>query len=278
MPVRYKKYDWQSYGLGTLTTGDGISQDGTHNLPQIVSSATDLGLGPMTGTKMLRTNDDGTVADTDPAWYETCKIAIPTGVSFLSRVWFRRDTNFTKTSGSSKKILRFFQAEPIEDYNDMFGGIFVDAGLTNFCVVSQSQRDNYWGDSLRVPGSIPIGTTDASLSTSAWHKIEYYISTVADGGVTRVWHDDLLVRDESGLATFDNEWGPLYITSNFEDAHDATNHLYWGDIEIFTETGTGDACTGSLADASVEAVTGSPDGGSGIVIPKFVMANRRRAA
>lgn len=36
-----------------------------------------------------------------------------------------------------------------------------------------------------------------------------------------------------------NKVGQFYITSNWSDVHDAVNYLYFDEVEIFSDTGTG---------------------------------------
>jgi hypothetical protein len=218
------------------------SNDSTRNPCQVVTSATDGVTGSFAGSRMLRCNDNGSVAWDSPSAYET--LALP-NVSYNKELFVRTrlrvDQNFQKTSGSPKKILRIFNWTGVTNlYNDLFSAVSTGSGLRNEGVAGGQTLGTYWGAS------------DNTAGTSAWHKVEFYIST---SGVIKVWHDGTLVRNDSGFPTGNAKWLPFTITSNWSDSHDSTNHIYFDEFEVFTDNGTG--ATGSMSSGTVSA-SGSP--------------------
>ena len=222
------------------------AKDDFHNLCQVVASASDGVLGPRNGTKMLRCNSNGTVSWSSPDRYESLTIgsANYTNELFI-RVWMRRDSNFDMTAGSTKKVLRIYYWDG-KIFHDLFTTIGNDtgAGLGDRGNVTNMGLKTYWGDA---PG-------DNSKSATKWSKVEYYIHQ--SNGTIKVWHDGILIRNDNGLNFDGVKWNPFYITSNFEEPHDATNYVYFDDVEVFTDTGTG--AIGSMSDATIRVLSEDP--------------------
>ncbi len=66
----------------------------------------------------------------------------------------------------------------------------------------------------------------------------------------KVWHDGVLVRND--VAPFNGaKWSPFWLTSNWEDSHDAVNYVYFDDVEVYSDVGTG--ATGLMSDATITA-------------------------
>lgn len=220
-------------------------KDGSRNPCLVVSSATDGVLGPYAGTKMLRCSDNGVVTWSDPAAFETLVLAnVPYTKEILFRVRLRADQNLEKSGSSPKKILRIYNWNGVQStYNDIFESFYPGSGLVNQIIAGGQQLSTYWG-----------GTSgDSSTSTTAWHKIEYYINT---SGIVKIWHDGVLVKNESGLNTSAAKFLPFYITSNWSDPHDAVNHIYFDEFEAYSDSGSGGI--GSMADASIRSSDSNP--------------------
>lgn len=215
-------------------------QDDFRNRCQVVTSAADGGAGPFAGSRMLRCNDNGTVAWSDPAAFETLVIDnLNYSTELFIRTRMRPDTNLARTASSPKKLLRIFNWNGVQStYNDIYEVIYTANGLRNEGLAAGSQFATYWGG---LAG-------DNTGSTSNWHKVEYYINT---SGTIKVWHDGILVRNNTSLTTGNAKWLPINITSNWSDVHDATNYLYFDEFEVFTDTGSG--ASGTMSNATVSA-------------------------
>jgi len=211
------------------------TSDGSSPLCAVVSASIDGLAGPYAGTRMVRCNhgvEDSSVFDNlvlDTSNY--------TDELFIrSRV--RLDNDMDKTSGSAKKIMRFFVWDGVSIYHDLFGVLRPTNGVNNECHSQFGVTENtYWGDAVG----------DNTAITSGWHKIEYYIRQST--GVIKVWHDGVLVRNESGLNFMSTKWSPFYLTSNFADAHDSTNHSYYDEFEVYSDSVAG--AIGTMADATI---------------------------
>ena len=115
----------------------------------------------------------------------------------------------------------------------------VDGSSTNY---------NNWG-------SMPIGN-------GSWHRVEIYMkAATGNAAVMRVWVDGVLQHEKTGFSSNPaNKWYPIIIVSNWskngpEWEHDTTNHTYWDEFEVFSDSTGGTSATGSMADGSV-AVSG----------------------
>ena len=102
-----------------------------------------------------------------------------------------------------------------------------------------------------------------SFQDRNWHKVEIYIKHDTDGtdGILSVWKDDILADTGCYPHTGDTfngseYWYPWHFPSNWTHAgsHDANNHLYMDEVEIFSDQGTG--ATGSMADGTIQAAGG----------------------
>ena len=84
----------------------------------------------------------------------------------------------------------------------------------------------YWGGA----------TADNTGLSSGWHKVEYYFNHAT--GSIKVWHDGILIRNDT-VSFNSQKWLPFYLTSNWSDGHDNTNYIYFDEIEVYSDTGTG---------------------------------------
>lgn len=215
------------------------SQADFRNRCQVVAASQDGIAGPFSGTKMLKCNDNGSLAWNDPAAFESLMLDnLSYQNELFIRVRVRADASLERTGVSGKKILRFFNwTGNASTYNDLFETLYPSSGLTNEGVAGGTQLQTYWGGAAG----------DLSANSNSWHKVEYYISTA---GTIKVWHDGVLVRDNGGLPTGNAKWLPFYITSNWADSHGSTNNVYFDDFEVFSDLGSG--FTGSMTNASIQ--------------------------
>jgi hypothetical protein len=212
-------------------------QDDFHNRCQVVTVAADGVAGPYAGSRMVRCNWDGIAAWDSPARYESLSTGVPYTNEFLLRTHLRVDRNLEKTGGSATKIMRFFHWSGVQaTYLDLFGAL-MNNSISNQGVAGGKQLTTYWGG------------LDSASNSASWHKVEYYINQSA--GTIKVWHDGVLIRNNTGFNFGGAKWTPFFLVSNWEDAHDGVNFIYFDDVEIFSDTGTG--ASGSLSDASVSA-------------------------
>jgi hypothetical protein len=225
------------------------SADGARSMCTVVQSALDGGT-VHGGTHMMQCNWNGVVAWNDPN-AET-KVVLPQSAwnyrsEFLIRLWLRYDSDVAHTDGG--KVLRLYP-------NDWLDGFFMGAQMNHGGVaflmwdhVNGAQGPVFWG-------------SGAPLGDQRWHKVEIYVkaSTSADG-ILRVWIDGSLKQEATNLVTVaaGHQWGPLHLMSNWSNnpgwEHGASNHVYWDDIEIFTDAGSG--ASGNMSDATISAGSGT---------------------
>ncbi|TXG78444.1 MAG: hypothetical protein E6R14_12670 [Thermomicrobiales bacterium] len=211
------------------------SQDDFRNRCSVVTSAADGKSGPYAGTYMTRCNSNGAVAWNDAAAYETLKLSsLKYTNEVFVRVRMRVDSNHEKTTGSAKKIFRFYN---LGGGNEMYSDLPGDS-LKNMLIVDGKQFGSYWGGA----------SGDNTGSTSGWHKVEWYFN--ASTGQVRVWHDGALIRDI--VQSFGGQrWDPFYLTSNWADGHDSTNYIYFDEFEVYSDQGSG--ASGSMSSATASA-------------------------
>lgn len=221
-----------------------------------VTVSTDGVAGPYAGARMIRCNSNGTVAYNAPTSFENLVIppfAMTSEV--LYRVRFRADQNHDRTGGSDKKILRLYSI-PADStqWNDMYETLRPSNCMNNEGLINGVQFDTYYG----------CNAGDNVGLSSGWHTIEYYFNR-ANGSI-KVWHDNVLIRNEirlnkDSLPQIDGQVGAdgkMNIVSNMSAAHDAINHVYFDDVEVFADSNTGTAiASGTLA--AGDAVAGAAD-------------------
>lgn len=240
--------DFESYSVGTLPTTK-WEKDGTRNLPQVVTSSIDGRFGPHGGSKMMRANWNGTVIFNDPAAYETARLSSWNyNREFLIRLWLRYDADVDLVFGN--KVFRLYPGNSIDSF------YYAAAMNTN------QQLVTYWELIDSVAG--PQTFWPQIVGNGNWHKIEIYVLHNTPGnldGILRIWVDGFMGLNSTNRKTISNggRWYPMYLMSNWSGApHDANNHAYWDDIEIFSDTGSGAA--GLMSDATICA-------GSGCALP-----------
>lgn len=236
-------------GFEDGTTSQWATDTGRNRCP-VVSLAQDKTVGPRSGSRMLQCNWNGTVAWNNPANFETLILnSWNYSSEVLIRFWIRTDKDFGGLSGP--KFMRIGSDSAGSTLS--FMGMHVGAGLTAdfYNTTDGSIGNTYWG-------------AGSDAANGAWHKIELYIKNSSTTGVMRLWEDGLKIWETVNTNTVLN-WRPFYISSNWSGAsgccdHDASNHIYWDEFEIYSDAGTGGV--GNLSDATI-----TMGGGSGVSIP-----------
>ncbi len=229
--------------------------DGSRNKCTVVTSALDAGLGPYAGTKMAQCNWNGEVSFSDPESYLTLKL---TSWSYTEEMFVRfrvrYDADVDQVNGG--KAMR------LEDGNNgMYWGVDMSSPTDDFTA--------YWEfiDGVQSPGSYVYWGNGENMGNGQWHKVEIYIlARTNTTGALRIWVDDTLVKELTGIKTTGSgqHWYPMYVMSNWSSnpgwEHDANNHVYWDEMEIYSDTGTGG--TGTMSDASITQGGGGGGGSS----------------
>jgi hypothetical protein len=100
---------------------------------------------------------------------------------------------------------------------------------------------------------------DKVFADGNWKRVEVYVKENLPGqtdGVVRVWQDGVIQIDKANIVTVtpNGRWYPLHLMSNWSSnpgwEHDANNHVYWDEIEVYSDAGLGGI--GSMSDASIE--------------------------
>ena len=220
----------------------------------VVTTATDGVLGPKAGAHMARCNYDGSGSNR----FSTLNVDTSnyTNELFL-RMWMRLDNNVDRTTDTNAfKLLRYFQTAGT--YHDLFEvaghpqEAFNNAGNSS----NSGTLPTYWGGA----------SGDHTNNPSSWHKIEYYFNQSA--GAVKVWHDGILIRNDSGFTFAGVKWTDFYVGSNGDlGSSDTTNHWYLDEFEVYSDDGTG--ATGTMSNATIT------QGGSADTTPPAAPVNLR---
>jgi hypothetical protein len=191
---------------------------------------------------MVRCNHNNSLAWNDPARFETA-VLDTAGLykdEIFVRVRVRVDTDVRNGGDVGQKILRFFFADATR-YHDLFSvaghqqNEFNNAGNANY---SGPEFPTYWGGA---------SGDHTNAHNSGWHTVAYYIKQST--GSVKVWHDGVLIRDDTGFNFEGLKWSPFYLCSNGDDGNDANNHIYFDDFEVYSDLGAGG--TGSMSAATI---------------------------
>jgi hypothetical protein len=125
--------------------------------------------------------------------------------------------------------------------------------------VGGGQQGGFFNDAGTQIGSTFWGN-GSDAANGAWHKVEVYFKVDASAGIIRMWEDGVKVWEETNADTTLTTWTPFYIGSNWSGAsgccdHDANNHMYWDDFEVYSDTGTG--ANGLMSAATISSGSGS---------------------
>lgn len=211
---------------------------------KVVSSALD-GLNAGNRGRMAECNWNGTVAWNDPATYSALELrSWDYDREFLIRFRVRYASDVDRKVNS--KLLRLSISDTDRFYMD--GQLEKGECASPFI---------FWEVMAKVSGPKQWGSGQC-LGDLQWHSVEIYVSVNQS---VKVWVDDVLQNDGSGVNRSSARWQPLFVMSNWSSndaasAHDANNHVYWDDFEIFSDTGTG--ATGLLSEGTATH-SGSPE-------------------
>jgi hypothetical protein len=165
---------------------------------------------------------------------------------FLIRLWIRYASDVDHTAGG--KLLRMYPPSGLDSF--YLAAQMEQSGTPLFSyweLINGQPGPEFWGDSS------PMGDTH-------WHKIEIYVKHNTPGatdGTVKVWLDGSLKQQGANIVSVapGDHWYPLYLMSNWSSnpgwEHDAANHTYWDDVEVYTDLGTG--ATGTMSDATIRA-------------------------
>ncbi|QQR78685.1 MAG: hypothetical protein IPJ68_00135 [Candidatus Moraniibacteriota bacterium] len=239
-------YDgWESGNANAWVSGG----TGIYGKCDVVTSALDGGVGPLSGTKMARCNWDGTAG---PFGHQNQAMAI-SGWSksreMLIRFWTRVDSDvdvakgaklFRGPGGTSYSGWQFEEGAVAALFSALFKSNAQSIGSANYGCSAQ-----------------PGYNYDPPIRNGNWHQIEIYLKESTSGstnGEARIWVDDKLCWEALNQNTDDplgpSYWADFHVMSNWsltevDWAHDANNHIYWDDFEVYSDTGTGG--TGTLS-------------------------------
>ena len=255
MASRQRFDNFEGYALGnmTLPTANGYWQSDSGRLaPDVVSSSLDGVTGPHSGTKMCRLNYD-TLRGTTLNEYTSIQ-QNPSGISYTNelfyRYWIRFDADHgISPPGTEAKFARIFTTSPV--YNDVFYDFAGSPSAPEFDLV------------VLVNGGYIGGKTYISTPTAftQWQKMEMYLNFST--GTLRVWLNGNQVFTTSGANLSAGRWLDFYPQSNWGAVNNdgyrngSNNHMYFDDLEIFSDVGTG--ATGLMSNASIQAGSGGGD-------------------
>lgn len=193
------------------------SQDTPRRDPGVVVTKA-LDGQPLRNGPAYMANWDGTVAWNAPTSFTTAEFAVKTNGRYFVRQWFRADADVDAKDGAKIGRIGF----P--------GGVFFEpqfGGGTGATLKAQAGESVFWGGA-------PFYTR------RGWHKLE---TAIAPNQI-RVWLDDREVvpnRPWSGISS----GNVVNIMSNWSSnpgwEHDATNHMYFDDIEVYSDVAGHDA-------------------------------------
>lgn len=175
----------------------------------VVSKARDG--APLCGSgAAYETNWNGVVAWNDPQAFTGAEIPVPTKGRYFLRATFRLDADVDRKDGA--KLLRVGYP----------GGITFELLDATSTLKAQVSDVVYWG-------GVPV--------TRGCHQIEVAITPTG----VRAWLDDRELRTWGGSGA-----GPVInIMSNWSNnpgwEHDAANHVYWDNIEVYSDVAGADA-------------------------------------
>jgi hypothetical protein len=223
-------------GFEDGTTNNWTIESGRNPCP-VVTSALDGGPGPR-GTRMMRCNWDGGSFEgvVLNSWSYTNE--------FLLRFWVRLDADVDRVNGAKLFRLNWPTYDIVlqRDYSD-------------------NQFHMWWFMPGGADGMNCWNREGNFLDDHQWHKIEIYVKhdTGSNNGIVKSWRDGVFINWDCGnpRTNLNNYAGspyyPWYVMSNWSQnpgwEHDNNNHIYWDDIEIYSDNGTG--ATGSMSDATI---------------------------
>jgi hypothetical protein len=172
---------------------------------------------------------------------------------FMIRFWVRYGSDVDRAAGN--KLLKIASSSGNSDFI-LNGAAEASPGqmVSFFPMLAGAQGPTYWGDG-------------SGFADGKWHEVEIYVkhnTSGASDGAFKVWQDGKPKQTLNNVKTISgsDKWYPLYLMSNWSSnpgwEHDAANHAYWDDVEVYSDSGTG--ASGSMADGTITA-SGSPQPG-----------------
>ena len=225
-----------------------FQQDNSRKMCTAVTQSVDS-VAPQGGTHMMECNWNGVVTWDDPAAQSTVVInSFSYTTEFMIRYWVRYATDVDKVGGN--KLFKFSNNGGTDFILNGSPDALPGQMVSYFPLLAGQQGPTFWGDGQ-------------AFADYKWHRVEIYVkhnSSGASDGIFKVWEDGKPKQQMSNVKTVlpGEKWYPVYFMSNWSNnpgwEHDANNHTYWDNIEVFSDTGTGGS--GSMADGSMTA-TGS---------------------
>lgn len=171
---------------------------------------------PLRNGSALMANWNGVVAWNHRQSFTGAEFGVKTNGRYFVRQWFRADADVDVNDGSKLGRVGF----P--------GGVFFECqfeGGRNATLKAQAGDSAFWGGS--------------ALCNRGWHKLE--VAIVPNS--IRVWLDDREMRTWSGVSS----GNVVNIMSNWSSnpgwEHDANNHMYFDDIEVYSDAAGHDAAS-----------------------------------
>ncbi len=239
---------FDDFETGTNSKWD---SDGSRTKCNPVRAAADG--GPVrTGAYVLECNWNGAVTWDDPRSVTTVSLkSWNYSREFFIRFWVRYGTDVDRAGGN-----KLFKLSSQDGKNDFILNGSPDVSPTQmvsyFPLIAGTQGPTFWGNGQE-------------FADGKWHEVEIYVKHNADGqsdGAFKVWQDGKAKQTLTNVKTVQSsssKWYPMYLMSNWSNnpgwEHDAGNHAYWDDVEVYSDSGTG--ASGSMADGTVTASGGT---------------------
>jgi hypothetical protein len=219
------------------------SADASREKCKPVRAAVD-GAGPFSESFQAECNWNGVVSWSSSSAYSTLVLkSWAYSREFLIRFRVRLAADVDRKDG--QKLLRLYSAT-----SESF---FMSARMN----VTDGPMFAYW-ESIGGGGGARTYGDGTKLGDGKWHEVEIYIRHNSPGqldGATKIWLDGAMLLQAEGITSVvpSGKWYPLYVMSNWSNnpgwEHDADNHAYWDDFEIYSDAGVG--ATGSMADGTI---------------------------
>jgi hypothetical protein len=231
-------------------TFDGWIPDGDHNVPQFTT------IDPHSGNICLSLNWNGTFEWNARDRYQSIQFeSFPYTGEVFTRFWVKIDADMDVPGDETgPKIFKWgtFTPNEIYIYPRMTDGEIVEAPNNNTGLA---------GGDPAIMSTFSGSSNSTVFPRGTWHKIEHYMKTGNPGTIT-LWVDDKLCKTWTINTDVGGRWYPLHLASNWSGGakpggrdHDANNHMYFDDFELFTDSTQGTPTTGSMAAGNIEAVT-----------------------
>ena len=247
------------YNVGTMPTGGSQGSPWSWQRPlqnaQIVTAPLDDGPGPALGTKMFMGNWTSSDYNGIYMGYDNFDYTS----EFFVRMWCRMDDDVDGLWGN--KSFRFYNSDGEGLGLNSYYWVMDMEGVSGDTHDAHSVLE--WVDDNIILDQAGGG----SLTRAAWNKVEFYMKVAASsGGILRAWVNDSLMHEADGWSGNPaNPWPQINLMSNWSTNNgplDENNHVYWDGIDVYSDNEGGEATTGSMSDATIQAVVASSAGSS----------------